>query len=96
MKLTLKEFVETYKPVKIHDKERTYKKYFIINDRKVSTLYSLSKRYKCNVFTGTQKGEIITLTPGKIFHEESSFFIIVDNAWSDDEQIIEVNVKNKK
>jgi hypothetical protein len=97
MKLTLKEFVETYKPVKIHDKERTYRKYFIINDMRVPTLFNISKHYAHKVFTGTQDKEILTLRPGKRFSLENSFFIIVDNGWEDVEEILEVNVNpNKK
>jgi hypothetical protein len=95
-KITLREFIEEFKPIKIHDKERTYRKYFIINDMRVPTLFNISKHYAHKVFTGTQDKEILTLRPGKRFSLENSFFIIVDNGWEDDSITIQVNVKNKK
>ncbi len=93
--MILKQFEETYKPIKQID-DRTYKKYIIPNDYRVLTYNRMSNTYSCNIFTGTVENNIMKLYCGRRFSLEDSFFIIVEKGWSDEEEVLLINLKKKK
>jgi hypothetical protein len=93
--LSFNQFIAEYKPVK-QNSDRTYRKYFIVNDLKASTLYKLVKTYNCNIFTGVQEDNILKLYPGRRYSLDNSFFIVVENAWDDYDTLLLVDVKKKK
>lgn len=93
--LNLNQFIAEYKPVK-QNSDRTYRKYFIVNDLKASTLYKLVKIYNCNIFTGVQEENILKLYAGRRYSLDNSFFVVVENAWDDYEEVILIDIKKKK
>ena len=90
--MTLKEFVSHYNPIQQY-KDRTFKRYGIINDFRASTYKLLEYHYNYKVFTCVEEDNIINAYPGKIYHKDNSFFIIINNGWLNDEEIIKINLK---